>query len=181
MNVHFAWHSSLDPHGTVLSAITNLSCCSLKLCLTLCHPMDCMQRTRLPVLHCLLEFAQILVHWVGDAIFPSHPLSPSSPMALSLSQGSFPVSWLFSWGGQSVGTSASASVLPMNIQGCFPLGLIDLSPYSPRDSQESSLAAQFESINSLALSLLYGPTLISVHDYWENHSFDYTDSCWQSD
>ena len=69
----------------------------------------------------------------------------------------------------------------MNIQGCFPLGLIDLSPYSPRDSHESSLAAQFESINSLALSLLYGPHLISVHDYWENHSFDYTDFCRQSD
>ena len=102
-------------------------------------------------------------------------------MALSLSQGSFPVSWLFSSGGPSTGTSASASVLPMNIQGCFPLGLIDLSPYSPRDSQDSSLAAQFKSINSLALSLLYGPTLISVHDYWENHSFNFKDSCQQSD
>ena len=48
-------------------------------------------------------------------------------------------------------------------------------------SQESSLAPQFESISSSALSLLYGPTLTSVHDYWKNHSFDYMDLCCQSD
>ena len=48
-------------------------------------------------------------------------------------------------------------------------------------TQESSPVPQFESISSLALSLLYGPTLTSVHDYWKNHSFDYMDLCWQSD
>ena len=47
--------------------------------------------------------------------------------------------------------------------------------------KESSPAPQFESINSLALSLLYGPTLTSVHVYWKNYSFDYTDLCQQSD
>ena len=46
---------------------------------------------------------------------------------------------------------------------------------------KSFLQYQFESVNSLALSLLYGPTLTSVHDYWKNHSFDNTDLCWQSD
>ena len=50
-----------------------------------------------------------------------------------------------------------------------------------RDSQESSPAPLFESINSSALSFLYGSTLTSVHDYWKNHSFDYTDLCWRSD
>ena len=55
------------------------------------------------------------------------------------------------------------------------------SSWRPRDSQVSSLAPQFESFNSSALSLLYGPTLISVHNYWKNYSFDYTDLCWQSD
>ena len=55
--------------------------------------------------------------------------------------GSFPVSWLFISGGQSIGTSASASVLPINIQGWFLLGLIG-SPWSPRDSQESCPASQ---------------------------------------
>ena len=49
----------------------------------------------------------------------------------------------------------------------------------PRDSQESSLAPQLKSINSSALSLLYGPTLTSVRDYWKNHSFDYMDLCQQ--
>ena len=52
---------------------------------------------------------------------------------------------------------------------------------SPEFFQESSPAPQFKSIDSLALSLLYGPTLTSVDDYWKNHSFDYTDFCQQSD
>ena len=46
---------------------------------------------------------------------------------------------------------------------------------------KSSWPSQFKSINSSVLSLLYGPTFTFVHDYWKNHSFDYTDLCWQSD
>ena len=88
--------------------------------------MDC-NTPGFPVLHYLLEFAQIHVHWVSDAIQPSHPLSPPSPPAQSFSaSGSFPVSWLFTSGGQSIGASASASVLPMNNQGWVPLGLTGL-------------------------------------------------------
>ena len=49
---------------------------------------------------------------------------------------------------------------------------------SPRDSQESCPTTQFKSINSLTLSLLYGPTLIFVHDYWRHHSFEYMDICY---
>ena len=74
--------------------------------------------------------------------------------------GSFTVSWLFTSGDQSIGASALASVLPMNIQGWFPLGLTVWSPCCPRDSWESSPALQLESISSLVLSLLYGPTQI---------------------
>ena len=88
--------------------------------------------------------------------------------------GSFPVSQLFASGGQSIGVSAS--VLPMNIQGWFPLGWTGLILLS-KGLQESALAPQFESINSLALSLPYGPALTAVHDYWTNHSFDCTDLC----
>ena len=55
------------------------------------------------------------------------------------------------------------------------------SPCSPRDSQESFPTPQFESINSSVLSLLYGPTFTSIHDYWKNHSLDCTDLCWQND
>ena len=72
------------------------------------------------------------------------------------------------------------AVLPMNIQGWFPLGLTGLISLRPRDSQESSPSPQFKNINSFSLSLFYGPTLTSVHDYWKNHSLEYSDLCWQS-
>ena len=71
--------------------------------------------------------------------------------------GSFPVNQLFSSDGQSIGASASASVLPVNIQGWFPLGLTDLLSLLPKDSQQSSPAPQSETINSSVLSL--GPAL----------------------
>ena len=70
--------------------------------------------------------------------------------------------------GQSIGVSASASVLPMNIQGWFPLWLTGLI-CSPRDSQKSSPTPQFKSIISLALSFISSPTVTSRHDYWKNH------------
>ena len=54
------------------------------------------------------------------------------------------------------------------------------SPCNPRDSQVSSPTPQFKSINSLALSFLYSPTLTSIHDCWKNHNFGYMDLCWQS-
>ena len=81
-----------------------------------------------PVLHYFPEFAQIHVHWVSNAIQPSHPRLPpfsSCPQSFPAS-GSFLMSQLFTSDGQSIGASASASVLPMNIQGWFPLGLTGL-------------------------------------------------------
>ena len=84
----------------------------------------------------------------------------------------FSRSQFFASDGQSTGVSASASVLPMNIQDRFPLGWLIGSPYSPRDPQESSPTPLFKSINSLALYFLYSPTLTSIHDYWKNLSFD---------
>ena len=81
--------------------------------------------------------------------------------------GSFPMSRLFLSGGQSIGASTSSSVL-MNIQDGFPLGWTGLiSLQSKGLSQESSQAPHFKSINSSTVSLPYGPTLISVHDYWK--------------
>ena len=98
-----------------------------KLYPTLCDPTNC-STPGFPVLHCLMEFAQIHVHWVKDTIQPSHPLSPPSHPAFDLCyhQG------LFQWGvslhqvPKIIGASASASVLSMNIQDWFPLGLIGL-------------------------------------------------------
>ena len=87
--------------------------------------------------------------------------------------GSSPMSQFFALDGQSTGLSALASVLPMNIQDWYPLDWLVGSPCCPRDSQESSPSPQFKSINSSVLSFLYSPTLTSVHDYWENHSFNF--------
>ena len=101
-----------------------------QLCPTLCDPMN-HSTPGLPVHHQLPEFTQTHIHQVNDAIQPSHPLSFSScPQSLPAS-GSFPMSWLFAWGGQSIGVSASASVLPMNTQDWSPLewtGWISLLP-----------------------------------------------------
>ena len=90
-------------------------------CLTLCNPMN-RSTPGLPVHHQLPEFTQTHVHRVSDAIQPSHPLSSPSPPAPNPSQHqSFPTSQLFTWGGQSIGVSASASVFPMNTQNWSPL------------------------------------------------------------
>ena len=126
-------------------------CCSvIKLCPALCNPTNC-STPGFPVLHYLPEFAQIHVHWCYLTISSS-----AAPFSFCLqsfpASGSFPVSQLFVSGGQIIAVSASASVLPMNTQGWFSLGLTGWSPCRLRDPQESSLASQFESINSLCLA-----------------------------
>ena len=90
--------------------------------------MNC-SRPGFPVLHYLPEFTQTHIHWVSDAIQPSHPVpAPFSswPQSVPASE-SFPLSWLFSSGDQSIGASTSASVLPVDVQGWFPSGLSGLS------------------------------------------------------
>ena len=128
-----------------------------------------------PVLHHLSEFAQTHVHWLGDAIQPSHPLSSPSP-AFSFSQHQ----GLFQWVSSSHQVAKVLELQHQSFQWVFRVNFLLFwwvwSPCCPRDSQESSPAPQFESINSLALSLLYGPTLTSVHDSWKNHGFDFTRS-----
>ena len=112
---------------------------------------------------------------ISSSVVPFSSCFPSFPVS-----GSFPVSQFFTSGGQSIGVSASASGLPMDIQDWFPLGLTSLSPCCAWDSQVSSPTPQFKSITSLVLSFLYSPTLTSIHDYWKNHIFDKMDLCWQS-
>ena len=134
-------------------------------CLTLCDPMNC-STPGLPIHHQLLEFTQTHLHRVRDAIQPSHPLPSPSPPAPNPSQHqSFPVSQLFTWGGQSTGVSPLASFLPKKARtDLLQNGLVG-SPCSPRDSQESSPTPQFKSIHSSMLIFLYSPTLTSIHDY----------------
>ena len=105
-----------------------------------------------------------------------HPTISSSVIPFSShlqsfpASGSFQMSQFFASGGQSIEISASASVLPTNIQDWFRKSVG--SPCSPKDSQESSSTPQFKSIDSSTFSFLYSPTLTSIHDYWKNHSFD---------
>ena len=112
---------------------------------------------------------------------PSHPLDALfsfCPQSFPAS-GTFPMSQLFPSDDQNIGVSASTSVLPMSIQGWFPLRLV-LSPCCPGDSEESSPAPQLEGINSLALCLLYCSSLITICDLWKDHSLDCSDLCWLS-
>ena len=108
-----------------------------------------------------------------------HPTFSSSVIPFSSCPQSFPASGsfqmhqLFTSGGQSIGSSASASVLPVNVQGWFPLELTGLiSLVSRRLSQESSPTPQFEGTNSSVLSVFYCPALTAVYDYWKNCNFD---------
>ena len=113
-----------------------------------------------------------LTYRVSNAIQPSHPLSSASPPTPNPSQHqSFPMSQLFTWGGQSTGVSALASFLPKNPRADLQNGLVG-SPCSPRDSQESSPTPHFKSITSSVLSFPHSPTLTSIHDHWKNHSLD---------
>ena len=119
-----------------------------------------------PVHHQLLEPTKTHVHqWLmpSNHLILCHPLLllPSIFPAL----GSFPMSQFFISGSQSIGASASASVLPMNIHDWFPLDGLVGSLCSPRDSQESSPTPEFNSISSSVLSFFYSPTLTSIHGH----------------
>ena len=130
--------------------------------------MDC-SMPGLPVHYQLPELTQTHVHWVGDAIQPSHPLLSPSPPAFNLSQHQ----GLFQWVNSS---HQVAKVLEFQLQhpffqwifrADFLYDWLVWSPCSPRDSQEYSPTPQFKSINSSALSFLYSPTLTSIRDYWK--------------
>ena len=92
--------------------------------------------------------------------------------------GSFPIGRLFASGDQSIG--ALATVLPMNIQNWCPLGLTALISFSVQGALQGILHHHSSKVPMVQCSA-YGPTLISIHDYWKNHSFDCVNHCWQSD
>ena len=149
--------------------------------------MDCSTPVFL-ILHHLSELTQNHVRWLDDAIQPSHALSsllllPSAFPSIKVFSNKSTFQWVIS-------LHQVAKVLELQLQHQsfhwilrvnFLWDWLVWSPCSPRDSQESSPAPQFKNINSLVLSLLYGPTLTSVYDCWTNHSLDYIDLCGQSD
>ena len=143
-------------------------------CPTLCDPMDC-STPGLPVHHQLPELVAVysdsfpLSWWCHSTISSSVVPFSSCPKSFPAS-GSFQMSQFFALGGQSIGVSASASVLPMNIQDWSPLGWIGWISLHPRASQESS-PAPVQSFHSLTFSFPYSPALTSTHDHWKNHGF----------
>ena len=135
-------------------------------CLTFCDPMDC-STPGFPVLPHLLELAQTHVHWVGDTIQPSHPVISFSCLPSFPASRSFQMSQVFASRDQCIGASASASVLPMNIQDWFPVAWTGLISLQSKGLSSVFSNTQFKSINSSVLRLLYGPTLTSI-----SRSFD---------
>ena len=147
-------------------------------CVWLSDFMNC-STPGLPVHHQLPEFTQTHVHWWchHDVQWWCHPTISSSVVPFSscpqffAASGAFQMSQLFTSGGQSIGVSASASVLRMNIQDWFPLrwtGWISMLSKglsgvfsNPTVQKHQFFGAQ-----------LYSPTLTSIHDYWKNHRLD---------
>ena len=128
----------------------------------LCNPINC-RTPGFPVLHCLLKFAQIHVHWVGGAIPTAHPLPPSSPLALN--ELAVCIRWLKYWGfGFSTSPSSEYSGL-----SSFRIDWFDL--LAVQGTLKSLLQHHSPKTSILQCS---GPTLTSVHDYCKSHGFDYT-------
>ena len=110
---------------------------------------------------------------VGDAIQSSYPLSSPSPPVLNLSQHQGLFKWVSSLHHVAKYWSFSFSISSSNEYSrliSFRIDWLDL--LAVQGTLESSPTPHFKSINSSALSFLYGPTLTSIHDYWKNHSFD---------
>ena len=107
-----------------------------------------------------------------------HPIISSSVVPFSSrlqsfpSSGSFLMSQFFASCSQRIGVSASASILPMNIQDWSPLGWAGWTSLQSKGLSRVFSTPQFKNINSMALSFPYSPTLTSIHDYWKNYSFD---------
>ena len=105
--------------------------------------------------------------WWSHPTISSSVVSFSSCLQTFLASRSFPMSWLFALGGQSIGASVSASVFPMNIQGWFPLGLIGLISLQYKGLARVVSGTTIKGINSSPFNLLYGPNLTSIHGWLE--------------
>ena len=157
-----------------LSALLQDCCCSVaQSCSTIYDPVNCSIRG-FSVLHHLLELAQTHVHWVSDAIQPSCPVSSPSPLAFCFSQHQ----GLFQWVSSSPQVAKVLEIQHQSFQWVFMVDFLRIDWFAflavlgTLECLELSSTPQFESISSLVFSLLYGPTLTSICDYWKNHSFD---------
>ena len=141
-------------------------------CPTLCDPMDC-STPGLPVHHQLLELTQThaLSQWCHPTILSS--VVPFSSRLQSFpSSGSFQISQFFIPGGQSIGVSALASVLPVNTQDCSPLGWTGWISLQSKGLSRVFSNTTVQKHQFFGTQFLYSPTLTSTPDHWKNHSLD---------
>ena len=155
-------------------------CCSVsQSCLTLCDPMDC-STSGLPVLTISRGLPSSLHQWSRPAVSFSDALFFFCPHSFPAS-GTSPVSHLFASDDQNTGASASASVLPVNIQSWSPLRLTGLISLLSKGLSGVFSSTTVQRHQFFGILLLYGPALTTIHDLWEKRSLDYMDLCWQDD
>ena len=158
------------------------SCCCLdaQLCPTLCDPMDC-STPGLPVPHHVPELAQVHVHCIGDAVRPSHPLTPSSPSALNLSQHQGLFQWIVCSHQMTkiLELQAQHQTLQWIFRVDLPQDWLVWSPCCPSDFQVFS-STTFRRHQLLGVLPSVAPSLTTVGDHCKDHGLDNTDLCWQS-
>ena len=141
-------------------------------CPVLWDPMDC-STPGLPVHHRSRSLLKLMsIEWVmpSNQLILCHPLFLLPSLLPSIRV--FSVSQFFPSGGQSIGVSASASLLPMNIQGWFPLGWTGSISIQSKGPPRVFSNTTVQKHHSRVLSILYDLTLACIHNYWKNHSFD---------
>ena len=134
---------SRNQHNSVINYV--VYCSVTQLCSTLCDPMDC-STPGFPVLHYLLEFALTHVHWVGDAIQPSHPVSPPSPLALDLSQHESLFQWVSS--SHQVAKVLEIQLQPQSFQWIFRTDFL------------------YDGLQSKGLSRVFSNTTVQKHRFF---------------
>ena len=160
--------------GTYIGSYTHQFSWVAQSCSTPCNHMDC-STPGFPVHHQLPELTYPkscpLRQWCHPTT-SSYVIPFSSHLQSFPASGAFPMSQFFPSGGQSIGISASASVLPMNIQDWFPLGLTGWISLQAKGCSRDFSNTTVQKHRSLVLTFLYSPTLTFIHDYWKNHNFD---------
>ena len=190
-NCGLNWYQFYSTPNIEYTLLIHIQCCCCSVpesCSTLCSPLEC---STPGFLHYFFEFAQLMS---VDLMMPSNHLIlchsfllfpsvfPSIRIFSSESAHCIrcPEYWSFGFSISPSNESWKEQIFPSNLQVWFSLGLPGLISWLSKGLSEVFSSTTVWSINSSVLSILYRPTLTSIHDYWKNHSFDYMDLCWES-
>ena len=143
-----------------------------QLCSTLWDPMNCTHQDSLSITNCRGFLKLMSTDWWQHPAISSSVLPFSSCLQSFHASRSFQMSQLFSSGGQSIGVSASTSILPMNTQDWSPLGWTGWVSLQSKGVSRVFSKTTVQKHQYSVLSFLYSPTLTSIYDYWKNHSLD---------